>query len=142
MKKKFSLFFVICFILILQIGQAQEMDRLSVSIEYYNKRIYYLNQTEIIIKVSLVNDSSHVSRFKIADNRYFTIDFEVMNPTNEPDLRRAIKASGLTRYRIATDAGVDHAALARFIKGTGITLDTASRLCDVLGMELVKQKGR
>ena len=52
-------------------------------------------------------------------------------------LRRAIAASGLTPYRIATDAGVDRAIMTRFVNGDrGLTLDTASRIADYLGLEL------
>lgn len=52
-------------------------------------------------------------------------------------LRRAIKESGLTPYRIATDAGVDRAVMTRFVNGSrGLTLDTASRIADYLGLEL------
>ncbi len=52
-------------------------------------------------------------------------------------LRRAIKDSGLTPYRIAADAGVDRAAMTRFVNGDrGLTLDTASRITEYLGLEL------
>ena len=61
------------------------------------------------------------------------------------DIRRAIKASGLTPYRIATDADVDRAIMSRFVNGErGLTLDTASRICEVLRLELrpVGRKGK
>ena len=52
-------------------------------------------------------------------------------------LRKAIKDSGLTPYRIATDAGVDRAAMTRFVNGSrGLTLNTASRIAEYLGLEL------
>ena len=52
-------------------------------------------------------------------------------------LRRAIRDSGLTPYRIATDAGVDRAVMTRFVNGDrGLTLDTASRITEYLGLEL------
>ena len=52
-------------------------------------------------------------------------------------IRRAIAESGLTPYRIATDADVDRAIMTRFVNGQrGLTLDTASRICEVLGLEL------
>jgi plasmid maintenance system antidote protein VapI len=62
-------------------------------------------------------------------------------------IRRAIKQSGLTPYRVATDADVDRAIMTRFVNGQrGLTLDTASRICDMLGLELRpvrrKVKGR
>ena len=61
-------------------------------------------------------------------------------------IRRAIRDSGLTPYRVATDADVDRAAMTRFLHGQrGLTLDSASRICEVLGLELrpaQKRKGR
>lgn len=48
----------------------------------------------------------------------------------------AIKA-GTTRYRIAIDAGIDQAALARFLdEGRDIRSSTFAKLCDYLGLEL------
>ena len=52
-------------------------------------------------------------------------------------LRQAVRDSGLTPYRIATDAGVDRAVMTRFVnRDRGLTLDTASRITDYLGLEL------
>lgn len=66
----------------------------------------------------------------MAHKRYRTIDLA-------GQLRKAIRDSGLTPYRIATDAGVDRAAMTRFVNGDrGLTLDTASRITDFLGLEL------
>jgi plasmid maintenance system antidote protein VapI len=54
-------------------------------------------------------------------------------------LRRAIHESGLSPYRVATDAGVDRAVLSRFLRGErGLNLDTASRICELLELRLVK----
>ena len=53
------------------------------------------------------------------------------------EIRRAIRDSGLTPYRIATDADVDRSVMTRFVNGErGLTLDTASRICDRLGLKL------
>ena len=53
------------------------------------------------------------------------------------EIRKAIRESGLTPYRVATDADVDRSIMTRFVNGErGLTLDTASRICDVLGLEL------
>lgn len=53
------------------------------------------------------------------------------------DIRRAIKERGLSAYRVAKDSGIDRAVAVRFINGErGLTLDTASRICGMLGLEL------
>ena len=52
-------------------------------------------------------------------------------------LRAAFYASGLSRFELSRRAGMSYAIVHRFMGGDRtITLDTATRLCDVLGMEL------
>lgn len=70
-------------------------------------------------------------------NRYMSKRRRRRRADLNEQLRKAIKASGLTPYRIATDAGVDRAVMTRFVNGDrGLTLDTASRITEYLGLEL------
>ena len=63
-------------------------------------------------------------------------------------VRQAIDDSGLTRYRIAQDTGIDESTLAKFYHGhRGMSLDNLDRLCEHLGLRVVmdrkpKRKGR
>ncbi|MFH1731223.1 MAG: helix-turn-helix transcriptional regulator [Planctomycetota bacterium] len=58
-------------------------------------------------------------------------------------IRRAIRASGQSRYAIAKASGVSEAALSRFMSGKrGLTTATLDRLADVLGLAVVAQRGR
>lgn len=59
-----------------------------------------------------------------------------MAKTVSETLRDAIEASGLTPYRIATDAGVDAAGLYRFLSGGGLKNESVDRLCESLGLVL------
>jgi hypothetical protein len=64
-------------------------------------------------------------------------------PTMTDVLKAAIEGSGLTRYRIAKDTGIDEAALMRFVRGeTSLRLDRADVLAEYLGLELVRRKGK
>ncbi len=64
-----------------------------------------------------------------------------MNETLSATLRRAILESGMSRYAIAVKAGVDQAALSRFMAGKrGVSLDTADKLIDALGIEIRYRK--
>ena len=55
-------------------------------------------------------------------------------------IRRAIDDSGLTRYRIAQDTGIDESALAKFYHGTrGLSLDNLDLLCEYLGLRIVAE---
>jgi transcriptional regulator with XRE-family HTH domain len=52
-------------------------------------------------------------------------------------VRKAINAAGVTRYRIAQDTGVDEATLSRFVNGErGLSLPVLDKLADYLGLEL------
>lgn len=56
-------------------------------------------------------------------------------------LKAAIEESGLTRYRIAKDTGIDETALMRFMRGEqSIRLDKADALAEYLGLELVRKR--
>ena len=51
-------------------------------------------------------------------------------------LREAIRASGLTHYRLAKDCGLRHLIIDRFAAGLDIRLATAGKLAEVLGLSL------
>ena len=63
-------------------------------------------------------------------------------------LRQAIDDSGVTRYRIAQDTGIDESALAKFYNGKrGLSLDNLDRLFEYLALRIVmdrkpKSKGK
>jgi len=55
------------------------------------------------------------------------------------------EARGVTKYRIAKDAGISPAQLTRLTHGTGgVSVDTFARLADALGyaVQLCKKKGK
>jgi DNA-binding phage protein len=55
-------------------------------------------------------------------------------------LRSAIKASGLTHYRLAKEAGIKPFLLDRFVSREGdLRLETAAKVAEVLGLELRKR---
>jgi DNA-binding phage protein len=55
-------------------------------------------------------------------------------------LKAAIKASGLTHYRIAKDAGLKATSVDRFMSGQrGLNIDTAAKICAALNLELRKR---
>ena len=63
-------------------------------------------------------------------------------------VRQAIDDSGLTRYRIAQDAGVDESALAKFYNGRrGLSMANFDKLFEYLGLRIIidrkpKPKGK
>jgi hypothetical protein len=61
---------------------ADSVKGIDVTIRFFEKKIYYLNQTDIYLKTSITNNTTDTFRFKIASNKFFNLDFEVKTPTN------------------------------------------------------------
>lgn len=53
---------------------------------------------------------------------------------------KQIEKSGLSRYRISMDTGVDQATLCRLMQGKTITIETADILCKYFGLKLKSDK--
>mgnify|MGYP002263392690 CR=1 FL=1 len=56
-------------------------------------------------------------------------------------IRQAIDDSGLTRYRIAKDTGIDESTLAKFYNGhRGLSTDVLDRLGEYLRLRIVMDR--
>lgn len=51
-------------------------------------------------------------------------------------IRRAVLQSERSRYEIAKQAGLDQAALLRFVRGGSLRIESLEKLCPVLGLRL------
>ena len=57
------------------------------------------------------------------------------------ELRAAFKASGMNRLELSKRSGVSYSVIHRFCGGDrDLTLGTASKLADVLGLRLISDK--
>lgn len=58
-------------------------------------------------------------------------------------LRQAIADSGMSRYRIAQDTGIDESALAKFFNGQrGLSLASLDALVEYLDLEVVPKQSK
>lgn len=58
-------------------------------------------------------------------------------------LRRAIVASGMSRYAIWKATGIDQSTLSKFMRGKGgLSVEGLDKLAACLGLELVTRDGR
>jgi transcriptional regulator with XRE-family HTH domain len=58
-------------------------------------------------------------------------------------LRAAIKASGMTRYKISQATGIDQAVLSKFMSGTtGLSQASSDAIGELLGLELIVRRKR
>jgi transcriptional regulator with XRE-family HTH domain len=57
------------------------------------------------------------------------------------EIRQAVDASGLSRYRIAKELGISESTMSRFMnrKG-GLTLKLLDRLADLLGLHITVER--
>ena len=59
-------------------------------------------------------------------------------PTVIDRLREAVMKSEVSRYRIAIETGISESQLSRLVSGErGLSIDTAERLAEYLGFEIV-----
>jgi transcriptional regulator with XRE-family HTH domain len=58
-------------------------------------------------------------------------------------IRRAVDASGMSRYRIAKDLGIAESTISRFMSGKGgLSMEYIDALADLLGLNVTTVKRR
>ena len=65
---------------------AQSTGQIEFTIRYYDKAIYFSNST-VQVKLEFFNDTPDPVRFKIAENRFYSVDFDVRSMKNVPAVR-------------------------------------------------------
>ena len=63
----------------------ESVSKADVSIRFYDRRVYYPGSgasEPIFVQISITNNKSETLRFKLADDRSFSIDFGIINSKN------------------------------------------------------------
>jgi hypothetical protein len=68
-------------IILLWVSAAAFAD-VQLAIRYFDKRIYYLPDDPVFVQITLSNSGPSTYRFRLADDRAFSIDFEVRTMAN------------------------------------------------------------
>ncbi|MDR1858008.1 MAG: hypothetical protein LBQ69_00900 [Treponema sp.] len=68
----------------LAIPLSAQATGIDFSIRFYDRRIYYTEGDPVLIQVTIANNSPSTYRFKLADERVFSIDFDVRTVNNRP----------------------------------------------------------
>lgn len=66
-------------------SETQDFSKASVSIKYFNKNIYYpgpADESPVFVHISIKNNGTETLRFKLADDRMFSIDFNAYTVKN------------------------------------------------------------
>lgn len=81
--------FIACIFQTMLLFAQQELPALTqktgISIRFYDRRIYYPGDGDsepIFIQISITNNGTEPLRFKLADDRSFSVDFSVINTKN------------------------------------------------------------
>ena len=56
------------------------------------------------------------------------------------ELRRAVDASGLSRYRISKALGISESTMSRFMAGRGLSMEYLDALAELLDLHLAAPK--
>jgi hypothetical protein len=65
------------------------------NIRFFDRRVYYAESDPILVQITITNNSPVPYRFKLADDRAFSVDFDIRTMTN----RQLPQADILTRKR-------------------------------------------
>jgi hypothetical protein len=74
---------------------SEAAGQVEFSIRFFNRRIYYVQSDPILVQITITNNSPFPYRFKLADERAFSIDFDIRTMTN----RTLPQADSLVRKR-------------------------------------------
>jgi hypothetical protein len=91
---RFSAFVLLTFCA-LSILSAAEAGQVDFNIRFFDRRIYYVESNPIYVQITITNNSPSVYRFKLADDRAFSIDFDIRTMSN----RQLPHSDSLTRKR-------------------------------------------
>ncbi|MDR2079529.1 MAG: hypothetical protein LBP74_07410, partial [Treponema sp.] len=80
MKHQRKIFFTL--LLLTGIVSVPAFADIGLSIRYFDKRIYYLQDDPILVQITVTNSGPSTYRFRLADDRAFSIDFDVRTMTN------------------------------------------------------------
>ncbi|MCL2808849.1 MAG: hypothetical protein FWD24_02150 [Treponema sp.] len=78
---------------------AFEAGQVEFNIRFFDRRVYYVETDPIFVQVTITNNSPVPYRFKLADDRAFSIDFDIRTMTN----RLLPRAELLTEKRTSTN---------------------------------------
>jgi hypothetical protein len=54
------------------------------NIRFYDRRVYYVESDPIFVQITITNNSPAAYRFKLADDRAFSVDFDIRTMSNRP----------------------------------------------------------
>jgi hypothetical protein len=94
-KQRFGLLGV--FIFCAALGSAAQSTGVDIGIRFFDKRVYHVEDRSILVQITIANRGPSAYRFKLADDRSFSVDFDLKTMSN----RTVEPAAALIRKRTA-----------------------------------------
>jgi hypothetical protein len=63
-------------------GAGPSGEDISFNIRYYDRRIYHVESDPVYVRITVTNNGPETYRFKLADDRSFSVDFDIRTMTN------------------------------------------------------------
>jgi len=97
MNRRYALLPLLAFAAVFGVSaaNASAVTGVEFGIRFFDRRIYYAAHDPVYVQVTVTNNSPFTYRFKLADDRVFSVDFDVRTVTNRP----LEPADGLVRRR-------------------------------------------
>jgi hypothetical protein len=99
MKQRFGLLWF--FVLAAALASADEGGGVDMRIRFFDKRVYYVEDRPLFVQVTIANQGPGPYRFKLADDRMFSVEFDVKNTAN-----RMVEPAALLRQKRASSQQV------------------------------------
>ncbi|GMO37133.1 MAG: hypothetical protein Ta2F_13320 [Termitinemataceae bacterium] len=77
-------FLIAYMILLSSICLWAQADNVSLSIRFYDKQLYYPQKGPVYIQLTITNNSPELYRFRLSEDRAFSIDFDTRYLNNKP----------------------------------------------------------
>jgi hypothetical protein len=83
--KRFQIYIIAFFVFFAQTVIAQDYSKAELSIKFYDKTMYYAGdavENPVLVHITIANRGNDTLRFKLADDRAFSIDFNAFTVKN------------------------------------------------------------
>jgi hypothetical protein len=80
----FSRLLVCCILGAFGASPAFAAQNIELSVRFFDRRVYYLTEAPILVQVTVANNGPESYSFRLAEDRAFSVDFDVRTVSNRP----------------------------------------------------------
>jgi hypothetical protein len=98
--------------------------KVEFNIRFFDRRVYYVESDPILVQITITNNSPSPYRFKLADDRAFSVDFDIRTMSNRP----LQQADSLIRKRTVNS----HVFFREMAIESGESFSFVENICDYI----------